>query len=82
MVAIHNGKITNYEPNLLKTDELSESTGTAGSIAEYNFSKESPCMYEGKVLCRDCPRDECDMAAGRELHQEYFVKGWVAARKQ
>ena len=47
------------------------------SIAEDTFIKNYPCMYEGKIACRECLRDECDMAAGRKLHQEYFMAGWL-----
>ncbi len=62
--------------------KVSDSALLSCSIAEYNFSVDSPCMYEGAILCRDCPRDECDMAAGRELHQQYFVAGWLSKEKQ
>jgi hypothetical protein len=59
------------EEPLVKSDKLSR------SIAEYVFSRDHPCMYEGKILCRECPREECDMEAGRMLHQNYFVDGWL-----
>jgi len=45
---------------------------------EEAFIREFPCMYEGEVLCNDCPRVDCDMKAGRELHEKYFAAGWVA----
>ena len=46
------------------------------------FAKWSPCIYEGVILCDECPRkdcgdgDTCDMYHGRTGYQKAFEAGW------
>lgn len=67
-------------------------TGTPKRPVELQaFVDRFPCIYEGKILCIECPKDgcthpelaqaddDCDMAAGRRLRQEAFEAGFVAA---
>jgi len=42
------------------------------------FAKNNPCMYHGEILCKNCKTYlDCDMAAGRELHEFYFMSGFI-----
>jgi len=49
------------------------------------FEEWSPCVYQGKIDCKDCPIDQadqtdgCDMRAGRELDKEAFEAGAQSA---
>jgi len=41
------------------------------------FAQRYPCMYHGKIICKDCEiYEDCDLAAGRELHEHYFIDGF------
>lgn len=61
-----------------KAADLSNSALTTCYDAFVNFS---PCIYEGAILCKECSKEnDCDMKAGRELHEMYFFKGYFEGK--
>jgi len=48
------------------------------------FAVEYPCIYVGDILCRHCRRkaEGCDMAAGRELKEAVFARGYRLGYKR
>jgi len=56
---------------------------SANWIGYKAFEEYSPCIYEGLILCKHCRRYKtCDMRAGRELHEKYFVQGFILGQSK
>ena len=42
------------------------------------FAKNNQCMYHGPIICKNCKEySDCDMAAGREIHEFHFMCGFI-----
>lgn len=62
-----------------------------GTPEQQAFAEWSPCVYMGKILCAECPKDglthpelkrrdeDCDMRHGRITRQRAFEAGFAAA---
>jgi len=69
----------------MTTENTNDDAALLPATCSALFAREYPCIYKGAIPCSECelhprkkrdPDDGCDMAAGRELKEAAFKRGF------